>query len=224
MTELKRTEITWEEGGVLQRMIFDAVVRQNHLSAATPTEQPVEEGADISDHVKPELDSLTMEVVVSNEPIFDVGTQMDGAKGGTQQIEIPNPIDIPGPVSIPSNTTVSVFAFDQEFDRVRTVHGLLLDLLKAGTRLAITTSLHPYEDMVLTQVGAVKQARTGTALMATVSAREIRVVSSETVDVPEPAETRGQSGVNKGQQSTTPDESGRSGSILFRIGRGAGAF
>jgi hypothetical protein len=216
----KPTEISWEQGGVQQLMRFDAVTRQAHESTARPTDHPIEEGADVSDHIQPGLDSLSMEVVVSNEPISDPETQMDGAVGTVRSVEVPSSLNL-GPLAIPLTQTVSVFAFSQEFDRVRTVYDLLRELKANGTRIDIHTTLRDYTDMVLTRVAPVRQASTGDALFATVDAREISVVSSETVSVPEPEETRGETNRNRGRQNTAESsnvDNPRNASILSRFG------
>lgn len=51
---------------------FDAVTNEQTELSAKVTEHPVEEGANVSDHIRDELDKITLEVFVSNAPIKDV--------------------------------------------------------------------------------------------------------------------------------------------------------
>jgi hypothetical protein len=51
---------------------FDAVTNEAPEMTAKATESPVEEGANVSDHVQDELDTITLEVFVTNQPIKDV--------------------------------------------------------------------------------------------------------------------------------------------------------
>lgn len=48
---------------------FDATMREQHSSSSLITEHAVEDGANISDHMRPENDRLTLDIVVSNTPI-----------------------------------------------------------------------------------------------------------------------------------------------------------
>src|SRR5581483_4542634 len=57
---------------------FDAVTNEQTEHTATATEHPVEQGANVSDHVRDQLDRVTLEVVVSNTPVTDV----NGLYGG----------------------------------------------------------------------------------------------------------------------------------------------
>src|SRR5689334_13044349 len=51
---------------------FDVVTTETVELTATATEKAVEQGADISDHVRPGLTRITLECVTSNTPISDV--------------------------------------------------------------------------------------------------------------------------------------------------------
>lgn len=215
------TSLSWDDNGEIRTVIFDAATRVSPEHPATPTEHPIEEGANTSDHVRAELDSLTVEFVVSNTPINDLAlTQADGARATLVTVDIPTPIDLPGPPLIPSipvTSGVSVFGFDREFDRVRTVYELLIELRDSGQRIDVITSRREYEGMVITGLSPTFDAQNGEALIGVLSFRQIRVVSSEIVSVPDPEESRSETARNRGNRNGTTDESGRSGSILARI-------
>lgn len=190
------SEITWELGdGQVQSIVFDAVVRATHESSAEITEHPVEAGANISDHVRANLDEVVLEVVVSNTPIEQPKTQMEGVTSSQAGLEILDPET--GLVL----AKASVLVFDGEFDRVRTVHEELLNLKNAGTVVGILTPLRDYSNMIIRRVSPVREAATGDSLVAVVEAREIRIVESEVVDAPEPAETRGSGSRNRGRRN-----------------------
>ena len=54
-------ELKWIlEDAQEQSLFFDATVRDSHEASATITEHPVEEGADISDHIRPDLDRVSL--------------------------------------------------------------------------------------------------------------------------------------------------------------------
>ena len=49
---------------------FDAVLSEEHERDAEVTDHSVEQGVAITDHVRPEPDRLTLEVFVSNTPVY----------------------------------------------------------------------------------------------------------------------------------------------------------
>lgn len=54
-------------------LTLDCSVTESHHGEVETTDHPVEQGADITDHVRPRPDSLTIEGIVSNTPIVQVG-------------------------------------------------------------------------------------------------------------------------------------------------------
>lgn len=55
--------------GILVVIDFDSVVGESHSANAAITTHAVQRGADISDHVRPELRKLSLKVRVSNSPL-----------------------------------------------------------------------------------------------------------------------------------------------------------
>src|SRR5258706_15116654 len=82
--------ITFERDGRMQEIEFDAVVREVHGKTATATEHNVEKGSNISDHVRPGADTLSVEACVSNTPLKLPRTQNRGAtaQNATQQVTV----------------------------------------------------------------------------------------------------------------------------------------
>jgi len=50
---------------------LDVSIQEGHTFAATATEHPVEAGANVSDHVRPNADKLKISGLVSNTPLTD---------------------------------------------------------------------------------------------------------------------------------------------------------
>lgn len=67
---------------------FDAVTSEATEGTAGVTEHPVEEGADVADHVRDELDTVTLEVVVTNQPIKDVNNLYGLDLNYTESLEV----------------------------------------------------------------------------------------------------------------------------------------
>lgn len=81
-------EISYSNGERLTVIEFDATVRELHTSAVTVTEHPVEKGANISDHVRPELAHLTCEAMVTNHPLRQPASNMQGVTGRVQALDL----------------------------------------------------------------------------------------------------------------------------------------
>ena len=75
-------EILFETpSGGAAMIAIDATVEENHGSSALITEHAVEVGGNVSDHIRPENDRLTLVFVITNTPINVPATNMDGATG-----------------------------------------------------------------------------------------------------------------------------------------------
>lgn len=200
--------------GQLQLIVFDAVTRDVHESTAEITEHPIEEGANISDHVRPNLDTVELQAIVSNHPIREPRTQMDGVIGAQGELEITGVRSPPfvGALGAAARVVLggapvvlakaNVLLFDGEVDRVRTVYDELLRLKNSGTVIGILTSLRNYDNMLIRRISPIREAASGNSLFVTVEATEVNIVSSEVADAPDPEETRGGVNQNTGQQNT----------------------
>jgi hypothetical protein len=62
-----------------QTITLDATVNENHSTEVNITEQPIETGAKITDHIQPKPDSLRLDAVITDFPIGPLKAQ--GSKG-----------------------------------------------------------------------------------------------------------------------------------------------
>lgn len=60
-----------------QELYFEVVTSENTDETAEPTDHPVEQGADVTDHVRHSNPTMSLEVVVSNTPVRDVNGWYD---------------------------------------------------------------------------------------------------------------------------------------------------
>lgn len=58
--------------GAISNITIDAVVAEEHIQGAVVTEYAVEEGSNISDHVRSDAETVTITGYISNQPIIDV--------------------------------------------------------------------------------------------------------------------------------------------------------
>jgi hypothetical protein len=137
---------------------FDASVSEQHDGSSTVTDHPVEDGVDITDHVRKEPDGLTMNVIVSNhQPIMVRSINAEPASPGGD----------PG-------------------SRAEDAYRYLKDVKDKGLVVRASTTLRDYKDMIITSLGVSRDAPTGNMVNMTITLREIQIATTETTDVPEP--------------------------------------
>lgn len=198
---------------------FDATVQEGHSAAVDITDHAVEEGANITDHVRPQPLRIALTVRISNTPVTMYGNASnplwsfrekgielfpaDGVFGQEELTYDSNGVRIFANVSINTGKkkqTVTVLRFDDPINRVQEIHAELLRMAFTGELNRVSSSLRDYEDMLIESVDAPRDAASGDSVLITVNLKQIRIVSSE--DVPLPEQPRGASKKNKGSQST----------------------
>lgn len=207
--------ISYSAGGALAVIEFDATLGETHPFSNVITEHPVEKGVNVTDHVRPEVDRVTVEAFVTNAPTRVPGSNLDGATGSVQNLELDVPTTTDLPIQIPGvgaalrgsgalRGTLAVQAqtlqFD-DFDRVGSIFHELKTLQEAATLVTIATSLREYADFVIQSVNVPRQAGEGDAVRITIEARQLRFVTTKTV--PAPKEPVGVKTVNKGPKPGT---------------------
>lgn len=209
------TVLTWtNSSGAAVAVALDVAERQGFEATAEPTEHAVERGANISDHVKPGNDTFTVEGLVTDSLFIDDG-RVTGARGSVQSTEI----TVGG-----KRVTLATFQWSQAFDRVRLVDGLLLDAVKSGALVTYSSSLRgDVADCVITRYRVDREAGTGTALPLTLELRRVRLVSVRRVEVPDPAQRRGQQRGQRGSQPATTPAAARRTALQNLVAAARGA-
>jgi hypothetical protein len=99
-------------------------------------------------------------------------------------------------------------------DRRRDVYELLQKAHGRGLVCVVSTAMRDYFDMVLERVSAPRSVDGGKKVTFSIDLKRIRVVSSETVAAPRPAEERALGAKNRGSQGAKPDSASKSGGKL----------
>lgn len=87
MAEAKRVTIVWQgDSGQTFNLTIDAAGRVQHSSPNTVTDHPVETGSAVADHIRPEADTVTIDGVISNTPIFLPGDHVGSARETIEKI------------------------------------------------------------------------------------------------------------------------------------------
>lgn len=137
----------------------DAVVSRTHTFTARATRFPVEEGADVTDHVRQEPDSLTIDGFVSDHPVVILGGILQGA-------------------------TLSSLVSGAAAQRSRTAVEALLDAKENALLITVVTPLKTYRDMVIERLVVPKTPRTGQAAAFSLELTKIRKASVKQVSIP----------------------------------------
>lgn len=137
---------------------FDAVPSETHTLSNTVTDHPVESGANVSDHSRPEPIMLALDCVISNTPLTTV-QQQRAIRLGTVDFTAEHALEImPG--------------------RAQITYEQLEALRRTGALLSVVTTLKVYRNMVIQSLTVPRSAQTSNGLHFTIAFKEIRVVQN----------------------------------------------
>ncbi len=141
-------------GGQIGTIQIDAVSEEEHSLRSEVTENPVEEGAQISDHVQLQALELRIDGVVSDSPLrFGAISSVLNAGQTISQLF--------------GTTKASIDAYNE-----------MVRLWKSRQPFNVLTSLRRYENMVFQEVSIPRRAATGNAIHFSATLREIRIAKT----------------------------------------------
>lgn len=235
--------LTWEDdSGQTVSITGDISNNESHEGTATITDHPVEEGVNVADHVRVEPETLSVEFYISDKPIISNPGVAEEFNYDSVKLNLPEkpggaPIFTPGGLtqtvvgaigdlfgSSPDSATVLRSAEDFK-PRTLEAWQKLKDAKDNARLITVTTFLDTYENMVLARIAAPRTAADGSGITLQVDLRRLRIVKSETVAAPEPAEVRGQLAQALGSKSPlaqTDDNAGKKKSLALQIVEGTG--
>jgi hypothetical protein len=158
---------------------IDAALREEHSFESEVTQFPVEDGADITDHVRTLPKVVTIEGVVSDTPLGKAAVARAGVNALIED-------------GLIEPTTASADAL-----------AALTEIHEAREPVTITTSLRLYENMVMESLTIPRDAETGAALRFTATFRQIVIVANQRVRV-RVAVPRGKGKRSLGHQASKP--------------------
>lgn len=146
-------------------LALDCTVTETHTATSTVTEHPVESGANITDHIRPDPVQLSITGIVSDTPIGSRQVQRSIEVGGASvQVTQQEP---------PSSATGFGRAAWAKLDAIRT----------AAKPVKVVTRDKTYESMALVSLSVPKEAKTGGALYFTAQFKQVRIVYNRTTKV-----------------------------------------
>lgn len=100
----------------------------------------------------------------------------------------------------------TVLSYGTPQNRPQAVDLLLQEAIALKALITVTTPLRVVPDLLITRLAPQRSVENGTSVLFGIDLRQIRVVNSETVEAPVPAEARGATKKNVGAQATKPKE------------------
>lgn len=197
-----RPELHWIE--------FDAIISSSHADTAKATKHSIESGAPVSDHVRPEPETLTLSVVVSNTPVRwppaaaysapESRTNLKRDELRKAFLAQRKPAHVQEATSlelqwrdadlVPQTQRVQVRQFPEQLNRVQEVYEELLQLAARGQSVEVITKRRDYEGMVITSVTTTDDVTHGSSIALTISLQRVRVVNTEVTTAPKTTRAR----------------------------------
>lgn len=203
--------LAFDNGSEVDTIDFDATMSERWDAKNSVTRRPVEQGADVADHVVVGAVDFSCVVVVSDTPITVPTTQMYGVTGQVREREV----DI-GSVrkmrkgadaakgtaaeyDVNSGTVrIATLEFSEAFSRVERIGALLEQIRKSAFSCTVLTTTREEDNMQLATISAPRTR--GSSVEFSLTFTQIRTADSETVSVPEPAEPRARASTEAGRQ------------------------
>lgn len=166
-------------------LIIDASNEIQHQNRAEPTEHPVEQGIDVSDHVDVQPKVLTFNGIVSNAPINlqeaavgnvagAVGGVVSGFAGGAAGFAATGAVATLG----------GLLLNQRNANRAVEAHNAMEEIMAKKIPCTLITGLRAYENMILTDYTPTETTAAGKSLMFSATFTEIRIVQSRKVKIP----------------------------------------
>jgi hypothetical protein len=224
---------------------FDAILDEFHEDVSEVTSHPVEEGVNVSDHVRQLPGHFSLTADTTNTPIVENPFTQRGELSSIE-MRVPQytiPVEpTPGALYRAGLQAISsavgglfgdtrkanVLTFSEPFNAIRETYEILRELQENAVLLQILTSLRDYEDMLLVRVAAPRGGGDAGVSFG-LDVRSIRVIESgQVASPPVPADDvpGGKPLENKGGQGAKPpptgEDEGKGGSIAYNLLAGQG--
>lgn len=181
MFERKPTKIGAVRAGI-GVIEIDCTLSAKHSMRVEATKHPVEVGAKITDHLRPEPDSVTVDCIVSNTPVSRTQqTRGIAVTGGTLNTTASQP---------------SVFGVPGYAEEAL---AKLVAIKDQGILVTLATELRTYTDMALTSLEIPRDATVGDALRFTATFEKLVLVENKVTQIRPAADPRVNRKVKRGR-------------------------
>lgn len=184
VTRPQPTPIGTDPDGTLFKdfLVLDACTSQTHQFDSDISQHPVEDGADITDHIRPQVDQLSFEAIISDTPL-SVNSQLRGlatlAGAKLGQLAGGTLGSLGG--ALAAGALGGIVNTDK--NRVKSAFEFLIDLRDKRIPFTIVTGLRVYTDMVFTSLTFPRDPNTGGKLVFSAQCQKVRIVQSQIVTI-----------------------------------------
>ncbi len=166
-------------------MTLDISIKETHTRTATVTENEVESGAVITDHVRVNPEKLTIDGEISEFPIGFGGVAGVTAVGLQRQI-----LGSEGLVKGVRKKPEDAYQY-------------LVDVFEAGEPIEVITGLQAYEDMIIEELSVPRSSKDGKSLLFSAKLKRVVFAITElTASFKLDAEANATAKAKKGKQSS----------------------
>ncbi len=206
-------------------LTIDATLEESHSSSVDITDFPIEDGSIISDHFILKPKELTIEGIITDTPINPLaqltGLISVGAVAASAKLGVPI---IGGVLGAGLGASIGGLLGVSK-NRAKDAFHFLLELQEQRQLFDVVTGLKLYKNMCLTSLSVPRRTDTGQAIRFSASMREIKIVSSEIISIPEavikpfaaPSGTKKADLARQTKQAMTAQKDEKYTSILRRI-------
>lgn len=170
---------------------FDSIDSETHDWQRDVTQNPVENGSPVADHIIEKPRNLTVTGMISNSPISG------------------------------SSIFTSLISGSNTEDAVANAFSTLDALYKSRSLVTIYTRYATYENMVLTSINIPRTPDVGDAIVFTIQATQIRIVSTQTTSLPVGVGVKSQT--TSSSSATSSGKAGTSNSLDAATQKRSGA-
>ena len=225
--------LVWQEDDT-EEIRFDAVLSESHELMSEVTENAVEKGSNVTDHVRKSPERLSLEVFIGNHP----NTEIDGGEFKVLDLEIPQyqiPL-APTPGSLTRNAvavvegigsaisdlisgapTLTTLQFSKTLTRYKVTVEKLSKIRDKAILLRAITAIREYENLILERFAPVKTPDDGDGYTISLDMRVIRIVETKLVKAPLIAVPRANLKIPKGIQNPLDGEGKSTKSLLKKL-------
>lgn len=199
-------------------LLLDASLNESHSRSATVTDHEIEDGTNISDHIRLNPDKLIIQGLISDVPLSTIGlifgTGISALTGGVKEL-------IPGGFGTAAAQAAGL--------GLGSLAGLITgtprdpsdafkyleELFNDRQKFTVVTKLKRYDSMVIENLDVPRNSTVGGGLEFTIAMKKIKIVKSATVLVPAfSTRAAGASSKNKSGKQATKESDSPAASLL----------
>ena len=184
----KRVSLSYlagEDADALELLKIDATRAEEHSFRAKATQHEVEDGANISDHVIKTGRIVTLDGIISDNPISVAAAAIGNIAGLTGSLVE----GIGGAVATGAVSKLGSELIANGSKPSKDALDILEYIYEESIPLMIATSIKTYTNMIMEDLRIPRSSRNANSLEFKATFREARIVESEVVDIPPAATT-----------------------------------